>query len=62
MVSLSTGATGSMPERIGDLAIRLFGPSHGVDLVLPERAPHQPVRWSPLLVAGAEPTVREPGK
>ena len=25
------------PERIGDLAVQLFGPAHGVDLELPER-------------------------
>ena len=35
------------PERIGDLAVKLFGPAHGVDLELPERAPHQPVRMAP---------------
>ena len=32
------------PERIGDLAVQLFGPAHGVDLELPERAPHQPLQ------------------
>ncbi len=62
MGTLSAGNTGSIPERIGDVAIRLFGPSHGVDLVLPGRAPNQPIRWSLSPVAGAEPTVREPGK
>ena len=35
------------PESIGDLAVQLFGPAHGVDLELPERAPHQPVRVAP---------------
>ena len=35
------------PERIGDLAVQLFGPAHGVDLELPDRAPHQPVRIAP---------------
>ena len=35
------------PERIGDFAVQLFGPAHGVDLELPERAPHQPVRMAP---------------
>ena len=35
------------PERIGDLAVQLFGPAHGVDLELPDRAPHQPVRMAP---------------
>ena len=36
----------STPERIGDVAVSLFGPAHGVDLDLPERTPHQPVRLS----------------
>ena len=35
------------PERIGDLAVQLFGPAHGVDLEVPERVPHQPVRLAP---------------
>ena len=35
------------PESLGDLAVQLFGPAHGVDLELPERAPHQPVRVAP---------------
>ena len=30
------------PERLGDLALRIFGPGHGVDLSLPERTPHEP--------------------
>lgn len=33
----------SAPERIGDLALRMFGPEHGVDLRLPERTPHEPM-------------------
>ena len=32
------------PERIGDLAVRLFGPAHGVDLELPELAGTTPTR------------------
>ena len=32
----------SAPDYLGDLAIRIFGPEHGVDLQLPERAPHEP--------------------
>ena len=32
----------SAPERLGDLALRIFGPGHGVDLELPERTPHEP--------------------
>ena len=35
------------PERIGDLAVQLFGPAHGVDLEVPEPVPHQPVRLAP---------------
>ncbi len=30
------------PERLGDLAVQLFGRHHGIDLELPERAPHDP--------------------
>ena len=33
----------SAPERLGDLAVRMFGPTHGVDLELPDRGPHEPV-------------------
>jgi antitoxin FitA len=36
----------SGPKRLGDLAVRLFGPAHGVDLPLPEREPHEPVDLS----------------
>ncbi len=32
----------SAPERLGDLALRIFGPHHGVDMDLPEHAPHAP--------------------
>ena len=32
----------SAPERLGDLALRIFGREHGVDLELPERTPHEP--------------------
>ena len=31
------------PDRLGDLALRIFGPKHGVDLPLPERTPHEPM-------------------
>jgi plasmid stability protein len=31
------------PERLGDLAVRIFGPEHGVDLQLPEKTPHEPL-------------------
>lgn len=30
------------PERLGDLALQIFGARHGVDLALPEREPHEP--------------------
>lgn len=30
------------PERLGELALRLFGPVHGVDLELPPREKHEP--------------------
>lgn len=30
-------------ERIGDLALRLFGSGQGVDLELPRREPHEPI-------------------
>ena len=30
------------PERLGDLALQLFGQQHGVDMVLSERPPHDP--------------------
>jgi antitoxin FitA len=33
----------SAPERLGDLAVRIFGPKHGVDLQLPTRIPHEAV-------------------
>lgn len=33
----------SAPERLGDLAVGIFGARHGVDLPLPERTPHEPV-------------------
>ncbi len=33
----------SAPERIGDLALTLFGRDYGADLELPRRDPHEPV-------------------
>jgi antitoxin FitA len=33
----------STPDRLGDLALRIFGAEHGVDLQLPERATHEPL-------------------
>ncbi len=36
----------SGPERLGDLAVGIFGPTHGVDLELPDRRPHMPVDLS----------------
>jgi len=32
------------PERLGDLALKLFGKIHGVDLELPVRAAHKPMK------------------
>jgi plasmid stability protein len=32
----------SAPERLGELAIRLFGPDHGIDLDPQPRPPHEP--------------------
>ena len=36
----------SAPERLGDLALGIFGPHHGVDLELPKHAAHKPVGLS----------------
>ena len=33
----------SAPDYLGDLALRIFGPKHGVDLQLPERTSHEPL-------------------
>jgi plasmid stability protein len=33
----------SEPQRLGDLALQWFGPSHGVNVDLPEHKPHDPV-------------------
>lgn len=33
----------SAPERLGDLALGIFGAAHGVDLNLSERTPHEPL-------------------
>ena len=30
------------PERLGDVALQIFGPQHGVDVELSEHAPHEP--------------------
>jgi plasmid stability protein len=30
------------PERLGQLALRCFGPAHGVELELSSRTPHEP--------------------
>jgi len=31
------------PERLGDLALTLFGPVNGVDVQLDEKTPHEPI-------------------
>jgi plasmid stability protein len=36
----------SAPNRLGDLALQIFGPHHGVDLELPEHVPHEPTDLS----------------
>lgn len=33
----------SAPERLGDFAMRTFGPTHGIDLPMPKRRAHRPV-------------------
>lgn len=33
----------SAPERLGELAVRLFGPDHGVDVEQQSRPPHEPL-------------------
>ncbi len=35
----------AVPERLGRLALECFGPEHGVELDLPERRPHEPLRF-----------------
>ena len=30
------------PKRLGDLSMRFFGPDSGVELELPQHAPHEP--------------------
>ena len=37
------GEAVSAPECVGDFALRIFGPAHGVDLQLAERPPHEPL-------------------
>ena len=32
----------SAPERLGDLALQIFGRRHGIDLQMRERTPHEP--------------------
>ena len=34
------------PDRLGDMALRFFGPDHGVDLELPQHPPHEPWDFS----------------
>ncbi len=38
--------TVAAPERLGDLALDLFGPSHGVELELLPRKSHEPLDFS----------------
>ena len=32
----------STPQRLGDLAVGIFGPKHGIDLRIPDSTPHEP--------------------
>ena len=34
------------PDRLGDLAVRIFGPNHGFNLELPQRTAHEPLNLS----------------
>lgn len=36
----------AVPEQLGDLAIRFFGPMHGVELKLSKHKPHEPMSFS----------------
>lgn len=36
----------AVPERLGDLALQIFGPTFGVDLELPKHEPHEPMDFS----------------
>ena len=36
----------SGPDRLGDFALRMFGPTHGIDVELPDHEPHTPVDLS----------------
>lgn len=40
---LEAAVAAPTPERLGDLALSLFGPNHGVELELPRRGPHEPM-------------------
>jgi plasmid stability protein len=33
----------AVPERVGDLFLKYFGPTNGVDVDLPPREPHEPL-------------------
>lgn len=34
------------PKRLGDLSLQFFGPESGVELELPQRAPHEPLKFA----------------
>ena len=36
----------SAPERLGDLAVRIFGTQYGVEVELPQRGAHAPMDFS----------------
>jgi plasmid stability protein len=35
------------PRQLGDLAVSLFGATHGADLTMPPRQPHPPITLDP---------------
>jgi hypothetical protein len=39
----NTKRTVSAPDRLGDMALRFFGPTNGVDLEAPTYEPHEPM-------------------
>jgi plasmid stability protein len=34
------------PKRLGDLALQIFGNTHGVELEIPPHAPHEPLSFA----------------
>ena len=40
------GVAVAAPDRLGDMAVQVFGPTNGVDLELPSHPPHEPIEFS----------------